>query len=100
MKFHLLLDIKNSQPNLRAKRNAEYEREVNYDLFDQLDPYDMNEDQNITNDMFDYDYNFDDNFTFIDESFHQIGKPNKPLIRISITGHVRTVEEVKGKGTK
>ena len=93
----MLSDLKSSEPKFREKRKAEIEREAQLTLFDQVNQYDMNEEHN-----FKYDYIIPDDFDF-DSNFQQqqiASKPNKPLIRISITGHVRTIEEVKGKGTQ
>ena len=55
----------------------------------------MNEDQNVTDNSIEIDYviNDDDDFT----NSQITSKPKKPLIRISITGHVRTID-VEGKG--
>ena len=55
----------------------------------------MNEDQNVTDNSIEYHYNFDDD-NFMNNQI--TSKPKKPLIRISITGHVRTIEEIEGKG--
>ena len=90
---YLISVLKSDEPKFLTKRKAEIERQANLEFFDQHD--DMNEDQNVTDNSIEIDYviNDDDDFT----NSQITSKPKKPLIRISITGHVRTIE-VEGKG--
>ena len=94
--FYLISVLKSDEPKFLTKRKADFERKANLEIFDQHD--DMDEDQNVTDNSIEYniDYNFDDDDDFRNDQI--TSKSKKPLIRISITGHVRTIEEIEGKG--